>query len=198
MHVLAVCTGNICRSPLAALVLANELREFPQVTVSSAGTHALVDQPMTDEMRAVAERLGLAGGSAHRARQLTRAMIAEADLILGLSREHRRSVVELDPRVLRRTFTLREFARLSAALDTDLTADSGRLRADGDPADAPALAAAAAARRGLMPAPHRAEDDDVIDPYGRSAAIYDRCADQLVPAARITADVLRRFVSPGG
>ncbi|THG34478.1 low molecular weight phosphatase family protein [Glaciibacter flavus] len=186
MRVLAVCTGNVCRSPLAQLVLASELREHPQVTVLSAGTHALVGEPMTERMRSVATGLGLEGAAAHRARQLTRELIAEADLILGLTREHRRRIVELDPLALRRTFTLREFARLSGGLKGEA--------AGTDVGDA-ALAVAVGGMRGRVAPPTRPEDDDVIDPYRRSAAVYARSAGQLVPAARTTADVLRRFVT---
>ena len=46
--VLTVCTGNICRSPLAELILAASLSDIPDVRVESAGTGALVGHGMPD------------------------------------------------------------------------------------------------------------------------------------------------------
>ena len=49
--ILTVCTGNLCRSPAAERLLASKLG--PTVKVSSAGTHALVGQPISEPMAAL-------------------------------------------------------------------------------------------------------------------------------------------------
>lgn len=92
-HVLFVCTGNICRSPMAAGLLENRLPLdlVDRVTVSSAGTHGLHGQLATaNAIRAMAE----AGFDirAHRGRQLTRAMTRRADLIVAMEKVHLKEI----------------------------------------------------------------------------------------------------------
>lgn len=82
--VLVVCTGNICRSPIGEGLLA--LRA-PGVKVSSAGVGAMVGWPADELAVAVMKDRGHDIG-AHRARQLTRALLAEYDLVLTLDQHH--------------------------------------------------------------------------------------------------------------
>lgn len=115
MRVLAVCTGNICRSPVAERLLRHgleTLQSSDQVLVSSAGTSAVVGHPIQSEM---VDLLTADGVKAERfaARQLTPRLIDEADLILVAARGHRRRLVQLRPPALQKSFTLKEFARLA-------------------------------------------------------------------------------------
>src|ERR1700753_1671894 len=86
-RVLCVCLGNICRSPMAEVVLRAQLAAAglqDQVIVDSAGTcdwH--VGQTMTPPARRQLERRGY-DGSAHRARQVDAPWLAERDLILAM------------------------------------------------------------------------------------------------------------------
>src|SRR6476469_7218382 len=107
--ILCVCTGNICRSPVAERLLAARLG--PSVEVSSAGTFGVVDAPIAKPM---ARRLRSVGVSADSfaARRLLGSTARSADLILAMTKAHRSEVVELAPAVVRRSFTLLEFARL--------------------------------------------------------------------------------------
>jgi protein-tyrosine phosphatase len=179
LTILTVCTGNICRSPLAEVLLRARL---PGATVHSAGTHALVGHPMTDEARDIAVAAGAtaADASAHSARTLNERMLTGADLVLTMSASHRTHAIRMTPGRLRQTFTAREFARLAATLSDE------EIRSAADTAGAGRRARAIAAlrligeRRGL--ALSATEDDDVIDPYRRSRATYERSAAQLVPA----------------
>jgi protein-tyrosine-phosphatase len=96
--VLIVCTGNICRSPmaegmLAALLPAEGLTGW---TVQSRGLHAVVGAPATDDaVRALAE-IGV-DIRAHRGRLLTRQDARSADLVLTLEQWHRDSIRALVP-----------------------------------------------------------------------------------------------------
>ncbi len=76
--VLCVCTGNICRSPLAQGLLK---RNLPGVEVASAGIGALAGAPMDPSAAAIAEREGLPVDD-HRGRQITRDMTRDYDLII--------------------------------------------------------------------------------------------------------------------
>lgn len=101
-HILVVCTGNICRSPVAEAMLR---RHLPGRHIHSAGLGALVDHGVEPTARELAEADGLEV-SAHRARQLTREMLAEAELVLVMSDGQRRAVGELAPEALGKTMPL--------------------------------------------------------------------------------------------
>ncbi len=95
MHVMFVCTGNTCRSPMAEVLLRAALAERGvDATVSSAGTGAWEGAPASEGAYLVALEYEL-DLSAHRARPLTPALIDEADLILTMSDGHRARVEEL-------------------------------------------------------------------------------------------------------
>ena len=96
-RILTVCSGNICRSPLAEQLLRAGLAGIDGVSVGSAGTVALVGEGMTPEAQGLSVRFGAADAAAHVARLLDEQAIRDADLVLGLAREHRRAVVELVP-----------------------------------------------------------------------------------------------------
>jgi protein-tyrosine phosphatase len=164
LHVLFVCTGNICRSPIADRLAAayGARSQLPDFTSSSAGTHAVIAHPIHPEAAHVLEKLG---GDASRfaARQITRRIASDADLVITMTKAHRDSVLTLAPRLLRRTFTLVEASRLAADFDARSVADLPDLR--------PRLAA------------HQVFD--VTDPLGQSAdtfaAVGSQIADLLPP-----------------
>lgn len=89
MRLLFVCTGNTCRSPLAE-GLARRLvaeRGVADMTIGSAGTSAWDGAPASDGSLLVAMEHDL-DLSAHRTRQLTKELVAEADLILTMGPHH--------------------------------------------------------------------------------------------------------------
>ncbi|WP_338144916.1 low molecular weight phosphatase family protein [Cryobacterium adonitolivorans] len=198
-----VCTGNICRSPLAEQLLRARLRELGvPAKVRSAGSRAMAGHGMTPEAALVSRRHG-GENDGHVARQLTESLIAEADLVLTATREHRSAVAALYPRAARYSFTLNQFARILAPMVA-----SGQLSvasaADGDtgranPTQAAnglrALVAEVAATRGFSPPPAQPADDDIEDPYRRTMGVYDRVG-LVVDRAVIT--ISRAFGSAAG
>jgi protein-tyrosine phosphatase len=109
--VLFVCTGNLCRSPSAQRLLAARTAGLGPDTleVDSVGTvqaGGAPPAPLRDE--ALAFGISFEG---HVPRRMTAPDVANADLVLGMARQHARDAVVLDPGAFSRIFTLREFVR---------------------------------------------------------------------------------------
>lgn len=96
MQILFVCTGNTCRSPMAAAMLRRALTEhgLSHVQVASAGIGAWDGAPASEGSLLVGMENGL-DLSEHRARLLSRELARSADLILTMSEQQRDRVQEL-------------------------------------------------------------------------------------------------------
>jgi protein-tyrosine-phosphatase len=89
VEITFVCTGNICRSPLAEAITRRLLDELGRedITVSSAGTAAYDGSPASEGAYLVALENGL-DLSGHLSTPLTTAVVGEADLLLGMAAHH--------------------------------------------------------------------------------------------------------------
>jgi protein-tyrosine phosphatase len=186
--VLIVCTGNMCRSPMAEIMWSARLAEqwgsdAAAVTVTSAGVRAPSGSPMHPDAQRVLAESGL-DGAAFRSRRLTLDMIDEADLVLTASRSHRNLIGEQRPAAYSRVYTVLEFADLAGAVrDIPLEGD-GPVRA---PDRLAALLSEVRAERGLRRPP---DEIDVGDPIGQKLAVFRRCRDALASATGHTIDAL--------
>lgn len=109
-HILFVCTGNTCRSPMAE-TLAREMiqaRGWPGVRVSSAGVFASPGAPASAGAQEAVTRAGM-DLSGHRSRQVSPMLLDECDLVLTMTRSHLESLAMMDPLELPAT-TLAGFA----------------------------------------------------------------------------------------
>jgi protein-tyrosine phosphatase len=182
-RILIVCTGNICRSPFIERLLQRELDArgagFEQgIIVRSAGTGALVGSAM--DAQAAAQLVAHGGDpSGFRARELTPALIAESDLVLTATREHRGSVVRMSPAAMRRVFTFCDFAELVRGLDGPGAAAGSASAPSGLGDRVRRVAEKAAASRGLKP-PLMADQADIVDPYRREDGVFATMAQQVV------------------
>lgn len=175
--VLVVCTGNVCRSPAIERLFRSAFGAAG-ITVHSAGTGALVGEPIQPPMVGLLEERGVDGGT-FAARHVTEDHISSADIILAATREHRAAVVEQVPSAIRRTFTVREFARLADQVDPvrlNIAAGPG-----GPPAKRFAALVPLAAAERVQVDP---ELDDIVDPYRRSDAVYQESFGQILEAVR--------------
>ena len=177
--ILVVCTGNVCRSPIAEAILRSTLRERlgeSAPSVASAGTSGWVGSLAEEGSIVAAAERGFQL-SAHRGRRLHERDLSDAELVIAMSSEHRDHIEDLHPGDAARTFTLKELVRLlerhpprehpsagERAVDTHATlrdlverADERRRAGDfGNPAD-----------------------EGIIDPLGMPLATYRAVAAEL-------------------
>lgn len=96
-HILVVCVGNICRSPVGEKLLQ---KHFPQKSIFSAGIASershLVGKPADSMMVDVAAVHGV-DISSHRSQQLTQELCKKADLILVMEKRHIEQVQHISP-----------------------------------------------------------------------------------------------------
>ena len=112
---LFVCSGNTCRSPMAAAIanaeIARRLRipfeslETVNARALSAGVSARVGAPMTAEAEEVLRSLRVPF-KPHAARSLTPELAERAELIFCMTSEHRQKVIEMLPSVAGKTYCL--------------------------------------------------------------------------------------------
>ncbi len=186
-RVLHVCTGNICRSPMAEQLMRAGLAErlgseADRFLVQSAGTWGHTGSPMEPFALSTLSTYSV-DGSDFRARELVAEHVTGADLVLGATREHRAASVVLHPRAAKRTFTLREFTRLAAIVD-DAALPQGDVVER-----ARALVAAVAAKRGLVP-PEDPSDDDLADPYHAPESAFTVCGELVARTLQDPLDLL--------
>lgn len=97
--ILFVCTGNTCRSPMAAAIASKALRELDDgipTEVMSAGISAAGGQPATPEAVRALEQLGVEAGE-HRSRTLTLDVLRGAEVVFAMTEGHRRAILAMDP-----------------------------------------------------------------------------------------------------
>ncbi|AUS80106.1 hypothetical protein C1701_19170 [Actinoalloteichus sp. AHMU CJ021] len=170
MRILFVCTGNTCRSPMAAAITeAVAARRSVPVRVSSAGLRA--ETLISPDTTAMLQRRGIDPGP-RPAVQVTPHLVEQADLVLGATRAHHDALRAEVPTAAGRIHVWADFVARAAALppQPDLDELCARL-AEGEP----------------LP------DTDLVDPAGRGRAAYETAAAQIDELAEGLLDVLGAF-----
>ncbi|MCL2092439.1 MAG: low molecular weight phosphatase family protein [Micrococcales bacterium] len=180
MRVLAVCTGNLARSPAIERLLDAALSHDGIVT-TSAGTSAAVGKPIAGPMATLLHSVGARVGD-FAAQQLTEEMIRDADLVITATRAHRTAAVSLVPAAVRHTFTLIELARLALFVPPgQITGQTHAERLRSLVAVAPTYRS----RAGHGPS-------SIADPFGRTDIVYRRCFDAIFASTLDIIDAITR------
>ncbi len=118
--VLFVCTGNVCRSPMAEGLFEHAVRGRGAYRVLSAGVGAVDGQPASEYAVRALRELGL-DISPHRSRHLTADVVAQANYIFGMTHSHVDAIMLLYPQAAEKTFLLREFDETLDAFENDIS-----------------------------------------------------------------------------
>ena len=113
MNIYFVCTGNTCRSPMAAAILSN--KNISNVAVKSAGIYALEGGEMSVNAQEVLNEKGIA--HAHKSNVVTEADLNWADLVLTMTKAHKELLLRYYPHIIDKVFTLKEYTTSKMDLD---------------------------------------------------------------------------------
>jgi protein-tyrosine-phosphatase len=118
--ILFVCTGNICRSPMAEYYLRKRLIEknISDIEIESAGIFALNSNPVSLETRQIMESIGVSLDE-HRSSPLTLDKAQEADLILVVEKTHKTLIENRMPRLANKVKLLGSYLKSGEEEITD-------------------------------------------------------------------------------
>jgi len=118
--VLFVCTGNVCRSPMAEGIFRHMVADAGGYRVISAGLGAMQGQPPSQHAINATKELGI-DISRQRSQMLSPELVEEADYIFGMTHSHIDTVLLLYPQAAEKTFLLREFDNTLDYFEKDIS-----------------------------------------------------------------------------
>ena len=118
--ILFVCTGNVCRSPMAEGLFRHAVKGRGDFRVLSAGVGAIEGQPPSPYAVQVLRELGI-DISQQRSRMLTAEVVNQADYIFGMTHGHVDAINLLYPQATEKTFLLREFDETLDVFEKDIS-----------------------------------------------------------------------------
>ena len=118
--ILFLCTGNVCRSPMAEGLFRHAVKGRGEFRIVSAGIGAVDGEVPTQHSVQAMREIGI-NISHQRSRALTSELVRSADLILGMTHSHTDTVALLYPSAAEKTFLLREFDETLEPYEKDIS-----------------------------------------------------------------------------
>lgn len=111
-HVLFVCTGNVCRSPMAEALFKELVRQRPDFTVSSAGVSAMAGQSASGHTATVLDQKGV-DCSDFRSQPISKELVQQATHIFSMTHGHQHAVDSLFPEAEDKSFLVCDFCEIN-------------------------------------------------------------------------------------
>lgn len=177
LHILFVCTGNTCRSPMAEGLLRKLAKERGiQVEVRSAGVSAVPGTSISRHAAGILQDEGIQDRIV--SSQLNGEAVAWADLILTLTGAHKRHLLQYFPDAVTKTHTLKEYVQTQESVNADIR-ELDSLYADAELNLALGTEPDAAAMQRMIEIRQRIPSFDISDPFGGSREDYELAAAEI-------------------
>ncbi len=190
-HILFVCTGNTCRSPMAEGIFRKMLEaRGMDVEVRSAGVSAAPGFPISGNALIILQEKGIDGDFS--SDELNESTVAWADLILAMTMNHKRALIQRFPGAVDKVFTLREYVEDDPRV-LDLIAEREKLYTEWQIQLALSQDMPERDKARLGELEKHMPDYDIFDPFGGPLDLYQQCADEIEQAL---AKLIRKLDMP--
>ncbi|WP_019914989.1 low molecular weight protein arginine phosphatase [Paenibacillus sp. HW567] len=188
LHILFVCTGNTCRSPMAEGLLRKLAKERGiDVEVRSAGVSAISGTSISRHAAAILRDEGVNDHII--SSQLSAETLAWADLVLTLTGGHKRHVLQYFPAAVTKTYTLKEYVHDEDSVEQDIR-ELDSLYAAAELNLALGVEPDAADMQRIIEIRQRIPSFDISDPFGGSREDYELAAAEIRTALHSLLDKL--------
>lgn len=180
MNILFVCTGNTCRSAMAEAIFNSVTEDGTgsgkPFSAASAGIFAFDGDSASGNAVSVLFNDMEIDISAHRSRQINKEIADRADIILTMTREHKRTMIQMFPETADRVYVLKEYIKKEYIKKEDIKKED---------------------INNGMKSPGINDYDyslDITDPYGMPIRVYQKCAEEIKDAIdKLVLILLKKF-----
>ncbi|MEX2459740.1 MAG: low molecular weight protein arginine phosphatase [Paenibacillaceae bacterium] len=176
-NILFVCTGNTCRSPMAEGFLRQIAeKQGINLTIRSAGIAASQGAPLSRHAATILANKGI--GVRHNSQSTTAKLLTWADLILTMTVNHKRAMIQSYPQALDKIHLLKEYVEDNPEVLSSI-AESESFYSELEMKRVLSQPITVLERQRVWELENSLPDYDIFDPFGGTLADYERCAEEL-------------------